>query len=105
MDLTPTLPAAVYFVWWAAIVATALVVPIAVLLLHRTHNAAWSIRRYLAEMEAAGGGIAANTAPISALNDTRAVADGMLKTAGGLFEHSGTIAQVLSQRAAGGTSS
>lgn len=99
MSLTPTLPHLVYVVWGATIIAVVLIVPLAVLLLHRTLRAAWSIRRYLGEMEAAGGGIAANTAPIVALNDTRAVAQDMLRTAGALFEHSGTIAQVLSQRA------
>ena len=102
MSLTPTLPNAVYVVWWATIIAVVLVVPLAVILLHRTLRAAWSIRRYLAEMETAGGGIATNTAPIVALNDTRAVAHDMLQTADALFAHSGTIAQVLSQRAARG---
>ncbi|MDQ3040495.1 MAG: hypothetical protein M3R16_11950 [Pseudomonadota bacterium] len=103
MDLTPTLPQAVYTVWKATIIAVVLVVPLAVFLLHRTLKAAWSIRRYLAEMEAAGRGIAANTAPIVALNDTRAVALDMRQTAGALFEHTSTIAQVLSQRAQPGS--
>ena len=60
-------------------------------------------RRYMAEMLAAGVGIAENTASVSALNDTIAVAGGMVETAGQLKEHSGTIAQVLAQRAAGET--
>ena len=40
------------------------------------------------------------SASVSALNDTIAVAGGMVETAGQLKEHSGTIAQVLAQRAA-----
>lgn len=102
MDLTPTLPEAVYTVWIGTLVIVVLLVPLAVVLLHRVLRAAWAIRRYLAEMEAAGVQIAANTASIAALSDTRAVAQDMLKTADGLRQHSGVIAQVLSQRAAKG---
>ncbi len=102
MDLAMTLPAPVYSVWIGAIVLVVLLVPVAVALLHRTLRAAWSIRRYLAEMEAAGVQIAGNTASIVALDETRTAARGMLGTAAELDQHSGTIAQVLSERAAGG---
>jgi DNA-binding phage protein len=70
-----------------------------VLLLHRTLRAAMSIRRYLDEMLAAGGGIAGHTASIAALDDTIAVAGGMLTVAGQIRSHTGTIATVLSERA------
>ena len=51
------------------------------------------------KMLTAGGGIVENTNSISALNDTIAVAGGMVKTAQQLNEHSTTIAQVLAERA------
>lgn len=102
MHLTYTLPQSVYAVWIGTIVIVVLLVPVAVALLHRTLRAAWAIRRYLAEMEAAGIKIAENTSSITALKDTRTVVQDMLKTADGLHQHSGVIAQVLSQRAAKG---
>ena len=103
MDLTMTLPSSVYVIWGTVLgVVVIVIVPLAIGLLQRTLNAALSIRRYMAEMLAAGVGIAENTASVSALNDTIAVAGGMVETAGQLKEHSGTIAKVLSQRAAEG---
>ena len=103
MDLSPTLPPVVYVIWWTVLlVVVFVIVPLAIVLLHRTLRAALSIRRYLAEMLEAGVGIAGNTAAIPALNETIAVAGTMLETAGRLQEHSGTIAAVLSQRAAAG---
>ena len=104
MDLTMTLPSSVYVIWGTVLgIVVIVIVPLAIGLLQRTLSAALSIRRYMAEMLAAGVGIAENTASVSALNDTIAVAGGMVETAGQLKEHSGTIAQVLSQRAAGET--
>lgn len=100
MDMTMTLPGLVYVIWGTVLaVVVVVIVPLAIGLLQRTLNAALSIRRYFAEMLTAGVGIAENTASVSALNDTIAVAGGMLETAGQLEEHSGTIAQVLSHRA------
>ena len=88
---------------WAATLAVVIVVivPLAIALLHRTWRAAWSIRRYLREMLQAGVGIAGNTAPITALNDTIQVAGSLVETAGSIKQHTGTIAQVLATRAAG----
>lgn len=90
---------------WAATLAVVIVVivPLAIALLHRTFQAAWSIRRYLREMLRAGVGIAGHTAPVSALNDTIRVAGTLVATAGSIKEHTGTIASVLSSRAARGT--
>lgn len=98
-----TLPEAVYTIWQVVLfIVIVVIVPLAIFLLHRTLNAAIHIRRYLREMLAAGVGIAENTSSITALNDTIAVAGGMVGTAGNLKEHSDTIATVLAQRAKGG---
>ena len=55
---------------WATtlLLVVVLIVPLAVLLLHRTWRAATSIRRYLDEMLAAGVGNAGHTATIAALD-------------------------------------
>lgn len=92
---------------WAAtlLLLVVVIVPLAVLLLHRTLRAAMSIRRYLDEMLAAGVGIAGNTASIVALDDTIGVAGTMVKVAGNIKSHSGTIASVLAARAAQGGAS
>ena len=96
-----SLPPVVYAIWWTVLLmVVALIVPLAVMLLHRTLAAALSIRRYLREMLAAGVGIAGNTSSIGALQDTIGVAVAMVSTAGSMKEHTGTIAAVLSQRAA-----
>lgn len=99
------LPAAVHAIWGATlIVVLVVVVPLAVALLHRTLVAALSIRRYLREMLAAGGGIAGNTAPIAALQDTIGVAGALVRTAGEIRRHSNAAATVLAARAARGES-
>ena len=89
---------------WAAtlLLVVAVIVPLAVLLLHRTLRAAISIRRYLDEMLAAGVGIAGNTASIKALDDTIGVAGSMVAVAGNIKSHSGTIVSALAGRAAQG---
>lgn len=103
MDLSLTLPTAVYVIWWTMLVIVVVaIVPRAVTLLHRTLHAAKLIRRYLAEMLEAGVGIAGNTASIPALNDTIGVAGAMVATAGSIKGHTATIATVLSQRTARG---
>jgi len=97
-----TLPELVYTIWQAVLwIVVLVIVPLAIFLLQRTLNGALSIRRYFAEMLTAGVAIAENTNSIPALQDTIAVAGGMLETAGNLKEHSGTIAEVLSTRAKG----
>lgn len=94
----------VHFVWAATLLlVVAVVVPLAVLLLHRTLRAALSIRRYLEEMLTAGAGIAANTASIQHLDDTLRVAGSMVEVAGGIKSHSATMASVLAARATGGS--
>ena len=95
---------AVHLIWAATLlIVIVIIVPLAVLLLHRTLRAAMSIRRYLDEMLVAGVGIAGNTASIKALDDTIGVAGSMVKVAGDIQSHSATIATVLATRAAGST--
>ena len=101
-----SLPEIIYTIWWTVLILVLVaIVPLAVFLLQRTLNAAISIRRYFAEMLTAGVGIAENTSSISALNDTMEVAGKMVETSKKLNEHSKTIAEVLTDRAAKGTSS
>jgi hypothetical protein len=90
---------------WAAtlLLVVVIIVPLAVLLLHRTLRAALSIRRYLEEMLNAGVGIAGNTAAIKALDDIIGVAGSMVTVAGQVKSHTGTIASVLAARAARGS--
>ena len=93
----------VQIIWAVTLLVVAVViVPLAVLLLHRTLRAAISIRRYLDEMLVAGVGIKGNTASIKALDDTIGVAGSMVKVAGDIKSHSGTITSVLAARAAQG---
>jgi hypothetical protein len=89
---------------WACtlLVVIVVIVPLAIVLLHRTFSAAWSIRRYLREMLEAGVGIAGNTASITALNDTIRVAGSLVATADSIKQHSGAIVTVLAGRAARG---
>ena len=91
---------AVHVIWAATLLLVVVViVPLAVLLLHRTLRAAISIRRYLDEMLAAGVGVAGNTASIAALDETISVAGAMVEVAGNIKQHSATIASVLATRA------
>ena len=94
------MPSAVFILWAVLLVVTVLVLPYLVYLLHRTWKAARSIERYFAEMLEAGLGIAGNTEHIKALNDTIAVASGMLEVAGNINEHAETIKDTLGGRAA-----
>jgi hypothetical protein len=95
---------AVQMIWLVTLVIVVVaIVPLAVLLLHRTLRAAWAIRRYLDEMLAAGVGIAGHTASIAALDDTIKTAGAMVEVAGGIKKRSGAIASVLAGRAARGS--
>jgi hypothetical protein len=94
------MPAAVNILWTILLVVTVLILPYLVYLLHTTWKAARSIERYFAEMREAGLGIAGNTEHIKALNDTIAVASGMLEVAGNINEHAETIKDTLGGRSA-----
>jgi len=93
---SPTIPHAVYIIWWIGLIVTLVVlVPLAVYLLHRTWRSARSIQRYAAETLQAAGGIARNTVNIAALDATIGVASDMLAVEGRLD----TVAAVLEERA------
>lgn len=97
---------AVQTIWLVTLlIVVVVIVPLAIWLLHRTLRAALSIRRYLDEMLAAGVGIAGHIASIKALDDTIGVAGAMVKVAGDIKSHSGTIATVLAARAQRGSAS
>lgn len=62
-------------IWAATLAIIALVVvPLALALLHRALRASLAIEAYLADMLAAGQGIAHNTASVAALDETLATA-------------------------------
>lgn len=88
-----------HIAWWTALIVVMALVPVAVSLLHRTLRAALSIRRYLAEMEAAGARIAANTRATAALADTRETAGRLGTTAGALERGAGELTATLAGRA------
>ncbi len=95
-----TLPTVIYVIWWVTLLIVIIViVPLAIGLLHRTMRAAQSIKRYFAEMLAAGVGIAKNTSSVPELQNTIAVGTAMAETAGRLDEHSAAIAILLAERA------
>ena len=93
-------PELLFTIWWGGLVFTLVVlVPAAVVLLHRTWQAARSIERYAADALTAAGGIAGNTAHIPALDRTIEVASEMLDAAGAIDTKLDTIANVLAERA------
>jgi len=94
-----TVPGAVYTIWWTGLIVTLVVfVPLAVYSLHRTWRSTRSIQRYAAETLRAAGGIARNTANITALDATIAVAGDMLVAAGAAERKLTTVATVLEER-------
>jgi hypothetical protein len=94
-----TVPQAVYTIWWTGLIVTLVVfVPLAVYSLHRTWRSARSIQRYAAETLRAAGGIARNTANITALDATSGVASDMLVAAGAAERKLNTVATVLEER-------
>lgn len=93
------IPTGVYVAWWTTLGVVVLLVPLAVALLQRTLRAALSIRRYLAEMEAAGARIAENTRAVSALEETESAAAGLLDGANSIESHARELADTLSARA------
>lgn len=95
------MPDAVYTIWWIGLVLTLVVfVPLSVYLLHRTWQAAYSIRRYAEDTLAAAAGIAGNTPHVAALDTTISIAGEMLPVAGHVVARLDTMANVLAERAA-----
>ncbi len=94
MTWTIAAPPAVLTLWWIALGLTVVViVPTALVLLHRTWRAARNIQRYSAEALEAAGGIADHTALLPALDAT-------IAGAGPILEHTDAIRQLTA--AAGG---
>lgn len=91
---------AVLILWLILLIVTVLLLPLIVSLLHRTWKASRNIERYFKEMNDAGGGIAGNTAHVTALDDTISVASTMLEVAGGINENAETMKGALAGRAA-----
>lgn len=95
-------PTAVVVLWWVALGLTvAVIVPLAVYLLHRTWSAATNIRRYTGEALEAGRGIAENAADVGALDDTVAAAGPIVEKAEALEQGAGRLAEILTSRVTG----
>ena len=94
------MPQAVFVLWTILLVVTVLLLPFIVYLLHTTWKASKSIERYFKEMLEAGLGVAGNTEHVKALDDTIAVASGMLEVAGDINQHAETIKVTLAGKAA-----
>lgn len=94
------MPQAVFILWTILLVVTVLLLPFIIYLLHKTWKASKSIERYFKEMLEAGLGVAGNTEHVKALDDTIAVASGMLEVAGDINEHAETIKVTLAGKAA-----
>jgi hypothetical protein len=96
-------PTAALVIWGITLLVIALViVPLATILLHRTLRAARSIEGYLAEMGAAGTGVARNTGAIRALDETIETAGAMGGVAAGLERRAAALAGILARRASSG---
>lgn len=92
----------VLVLWWVAVGLTvAVIVPLAVYLLHQTWQAARNIRRYTDEALEAGRGIAENAAAVGALDDTIETAIPIVDKAEALDEATGRLAALLADRASG----
>lgn len=89
-------------IWIATLAIVVLVVtPLVLYLCWRLVRGARNIDRLFAVTLTAAAGIAGSTAQVRALEDTIAVAGGMLETAGRLDEHSGAIEGLLLSRLRG----
>jgi hypothetical protein len=87
---------AALWIWAVTLgVITLVVVPLAVYLLQRTLRAARAIERYTRESLAAGGGIAANTAAVAALEETIKAAASLLEAAELLKRRSAEVADAV----------
>jgi len=96
------IPGAVYVIWWIMLIVSVVVVlPLVVWLLSRVLTAARNIKGYTATTLEAGVGIVHNTASVSALQDTIAIATEILQVAKSIEERTAIIQQVLTERAGG----
>jgi len=96
MTLTPVGVA----IWIALLAVIAvIIVPLAVGLLRRALKAARNIEGYLADMLAAGVGVAGNTAAVPALDQTIDWAVAMKPVADEIEAKTGAVAALLAKRA------
>ncbi|HBY97560.1 MAG: hypothetical protein M5U01_35995 [Ardenticatenaceae bacterium] len=87
-------------IWAATLAATILgVIPVVLLFLNRTLNAARHIKHYTEEILATGGAIAQNTARIAALKQTIAAAAPLLGEAESAERHLAAIEAALTSKA------
>lgn len=87
---------AALWIWTVTLaIVTLVIVPVAIVLLHRTLTAASAIERYTREALEAGVGIAENTKAVSALEETIGAAGALLETSQRLSERSAEIAKAV----------
>lgn len=79
-------------------VVTIVIVPVAIVLLHRTLRAASAIERYTRESLEAGVGIAKNTEAVQALDETIAAASSLLEASQKLGARTDAIAKAVSKK-------
>jgi len=93
------IPQATIWIWTATLVVVSfVVVPLAIVLLHRTLDASRAIERYTREALEAGVGIANNTAAISELETTIQTATSLLGAAESLGSRTATIKQAVTPK-------
>lgn len=87
---------AALWIWGITLaVVTLVIVPVAIVLLHRTLEAASGIERYTREALEAGVGIAKNTEAVAALDETITAAGSLLEASQKLGERTGAIAKAV----------
>ena len=90
---------AVEVIWALTLAVIVLIVtPYVLYLCWRLVRGAYNIEHHFAVTLTAAVGVAGSTAAIPALEDTIAVAGGMLQTAGSIDAHSGAIVGLLASR-------
>lgn len=88
-------------IWIVTLVLIVLITPLVLYLCWRLVRAARNIDRLFRVTYAAAGGIVENTSHVTALEDTIAVAGGMLETAASLDAHAAAIEGLLLSRLQG----
>lgn len=95
-------PGIVFVLWWITLAVVVLIVlPILIVMLHRTFRVARQIERYMMQALEAGVGVAGETANTAALTSTISVATDILGVAGAIEADMTTIESVLAARAGG----
>ncbi|ETW97739.1 MAG: hypothetical protein ETSY1_21505 [Candidatus Entotheonella factor] len=93
------MPQAVFVIWLILLcIIVVAIVPLAIVLLHRTMRNAQAIERYFAEMAEAGTGIVNHVSHAKALEETIQLATAILGVAGNIKQHTATIKETLARR-------